>query len=491
MKDIIILANLGNRNLALKGDERELKEIARTEGKTFVDYTRGLVETKSPDQWAQMLELRILPPLLDQYRADARVVCLFYTRQEGLPGGRPDNDTEFSAQLVAELIKRQWGMETRLIRVDCLPVDLEELMNFYRRQLLELEENYPDARWVVADAGGTPQQKSALKLVGEFLVYDPKQHDQKIAFYNILEERGGSSRLEPLPHDQFRKSLDILQASALIDAGLYGMADKVLKSEYLSPILKYLDKRLGGFKSDKEQKKVVHPLGENKYKTWKTGEFNLLETIEVPDELAAAVVRSNLVPALERLQAAQFYMEKGLPGEFLMALMHFAELFSFGAFKIMAGLPKADQKKKHDALKKSDKHEEWRKNALERSAFAQKIDEQSQERYKKPFDLGFAFDLAVARESPCKPVAHVCSKLADWTFDYLFRPNGVKRKDLKALRNSLAHEGIRADFDEIEQNIPNLREEVKGWPKLLGLPDENYYLQANRRLKRYLRELRI
>jgi hypothetical protein len=498
MKNAIILANLGNRNITIRGDSRELKVIASERKQSFREYTKELVETQTPDQWAESLELRILPPLLDKYRDEAQVVFLFYTKQDDLPEGKPDNDTEFSAILVAELISRQWGLEAKLIRVDCIPVDVEALMSFYRRQLLELEATYPDARWVVADAGGTTQQKSALKLVGEFLVHGAEKFaEKKLRFYQIDEEKDGSSSLKLLPQNQFRKSLNILQALALIDVGYYKAADRLLADEYLSPILTYLDMRLAGFKSEEEHSKFKSLIQDGKYKKWKTEEFNLIEQIEALPELRQAVATRHLQPALERLQAAQFYMKVGMSGDFLMALMHFAEHLACGVFKVMAGVKGDDLKKNHKGMMASPKFSEWKAAVLAQSNFAREIEEK-QKTKNEEFHFGFAFDLAAAHDCHYKPIADICRVLCEWSFDDLFRPNIVplqkssknKRKDLRALRNSFAHEGIRLDFDEIEDHIPHLRSTFGEWPALLGLPKENYYLRANRRLKQHLRQLR-
>ncbi|MEZ4851064.1 MAG: hypothetical protein R3B93_21100 [Bacteroidia bacterium] len=111
-------------------------------------------------------------------------------------------------------------------------VDNNELIKIYRNHLKELQKQYPQKPLIIADMGGTGQQKTALKLMIEYL-YDPDQFE---SYY--LPQRKGKSQIIRAEAVEYRKVINAEQILSLIKNFEYGGAFRVLgKPDPEEPLL--------------------------------------------------------------------------------------------------------------------------------------------------------------------------------------------------------------------------------------------------------------
>ncbi|RMG70670.1 MAG: hypothetical protein D6722_08380 [Bacteroidetes bacterium] len=94
--------------------------------------------------------------------------------------------------------------------------DGNQLAEAYRLALQELRNQAPGARILLCDAGGTPQQKSTLKILLEFM-FDR----QDIEIYHVSQGAGYESELRPAPPLAYRRIIDAEQILGLLAQANY------------------------------------------------------------------------------------------------------------------------------------------------------------------------------------------------------------------------------------------------------------------------------
>lgn len=211
----ILISNIGNRNITYKGVtypsfSKDTKEILGS----FRDWTQKLL--KNLEEEKQHIKLNILDTLIDEKKGKINKIYLFYSDHP--EGERNDQDTLFEAEIMKILIEEQYQIPTELKKVKAVVVDNNTLLRFYRNALRSINKYNKQPYIIVCDAGGTAQQKSALKIILEFSLPANRYEVQYVNF-------GKLKKIEPI---EYRNIISTEQAASLIDDGQYYSAIKVL-----------------------------------------------------------------------------------------------------------------------------------------------------------------------------------------------------------------------------------------------------------------------
>lgn len=212
-KPKIILANLGNRNLRYQGRLHSEWYQAGDTRLDFRAFTQDLLARY--EAVAADISPQILPTLLDAKGQEAGLVVLFSSAQP--EGFRQDQDTYFAG----EILVRKLGACYPHLHVVHYPIeapvtDGNLLAPAYREALRALREQAPAAGVLLCDAGGTPQQKAALKILLEFM-FDR----QDIEVYHVAQNAGYTSELRPAPPLAYRRIIDAEQMLGLLQQANY------------------------------------------------------------------------------------------------------------------------------------------------------------------------------------------------------------------------------------------------------------------------------
>ncbi len=204
----LLLTNIGNRNLLYQGKTiaEHIKDHQVRSAANFREFTRQLLEDPDDPENDLIkgshegnLRLAILDKLLEKHReeidqGELKTLVLYYSEQQDT---RNDQDTVYAARVMKNLIGRSFpALDVRLERVEGKVTDNDGLMRHYRRSLLNFLETFPDARFLICDAGGTPQMKYALKITSEF-VLRPERY--------AVEYVNQDSTIETVPQDEYRR----------------------------------------------------------------------------------------------------------------------------------------------------------------------------------------------------------------------------------------------------------------------------------------------
>lgn len=209
----IILASIGNRNLLYQGKTfydipRELKGTH-----TFRSMTEEWLDNLSSEQ--QHIELNILNRLIDKFNGEIELIVLYTTNQ--INEKKQDQDTLYEGKIMKILIEQTYSIPVVLKEIQCSAVDPNLLILYYRNQLHNYKKAYQEHDFIVCDAGGTPQQKAALKIMAEYLLGE-KRH--KVFYVTPPPD----DQLYEAPQTEYRRVIDNEQVRSLVQAGQYRAA---------------------------------------------------------------------------------------------------------------------------------------------------------------------------------------------------------------------------------------------------------------------------
>lgn len=212
-----LLANLGNRNIIYKGKTYpDFGPEMKDEYGSFRHWTKNLL-----DNWESkrnFVNLNILNTLLDKTIVGVDKIILYYSDQAEETDN--DQDTLYEAEIVKKLIQDQYKFENiGLIKVEGSVVNNETLLKFYKSQLKKIYSS-PKTLIKICDAGGTAQQKSALKIIAEFLL---PEGSYELYYVNIK-----SCDIVIDKQDEYRKIILYEQAINLIQHGHFAAAANLL-----------------------------------------------------------------------------------------------------------------------------------------------------------------------------------------------------------------------------------------------------------------------
>lgn len=215
----ILLANIGNRNLYLSGIP--LINHINTKEKTIKQFSQEILANIGV--FEERLSIQIIQELLSQEAQDLGCVLLYGSDQADAVVN--DQDTIYVANILKHLLQPLYPSTHFIVKPieNVSVVDNDGLLNFYRTELLQLLSMYPEAEFIICDAGGTAQQKSALKIMAEFILTSSKYR----AYYQNVK----TNHLEEVAQVEYRRIITDEQVSVLVNHGEYAAALALYESQ--------------------------------------------------------------------------------------------------------------------------------------------------------------------------------------------------------------------------------------------------------------------
>lgn len=183
----ILISNTGNRNLKVNGDFIT-KIFNANDENYFREQTYSIWQQIQNNEFQGELKPVIINEVIELEKDNLEKVILI---SSDMPNTlRNDQDTIYAGKILCHILKKQYP-EIEFINY---PVNksvfiYDELFTFYRSFLLKLKHENPDSKIIYCDAGGTSQQKFALKISLEFL-FKP---DKFTVYYVAQQEKGKAS----------------------------------------------------------------------------------------------------------------------------------------------------------------------------------------------------------------------------------------------------------------------------------------------------------
>ncbi len=437
----IILANIGNRNLKYKGETYSVK----SHGGTLREWTKGLLdnfEEVKPD-----LSINILDVLLDTLKGEVEHAILFSSNQ--INEEKQDQDTLYEAEILNSLITEQYDISVDSSKqVTCKVTDNDALLRFYRKELRAIRQEFPTHKIVICDAGGTAQQKSALKIMAEFLL---NESDFEVLYVNP------DGSVEDVAQLEYRRVIETEHLIALIKNGNFEAAEQIASQQgwdKLSRLCKIGDLRLLNLWSD-AQSLISKDWTEDSYAFLKL--FRIGKTSTNYDELKKYLKhKHDFFVICEKLQIAEYYLINNEYTKAVVAISIFIEAFVNELIERNSEFPIVS----NYLVAKDRLLEEVSLNHQDIVAFFG-----NQVRVGLPLNIKFAQKIVADKN-------HSISYILESIGSLNSRINGTF-KGIDALRNDVAHRGKGVTKLELYQASPNLNEHISNIKKLLGLPQSN------------------
>ncbi len=214
----ILLANIGNRNITFQ-NQPYFTTVGDTKKVSFRDWTKQLLEDY--ENIKNQLDINIINPLV-KGKSRALVIYLFYSDQTEYDPEKTNKDTIFEAKLMKKILIDKYDYkegDINVKHVEAKMIDNAALTRYYRKAILSIRRKHSDATFVVCDAGGTAQQKMALKIMAEFM-FDTHQFEVKYLEDNKL--------ISDVDLDEYRSIINTEQAIKLLHNGNYTAASELL-----------------------------------------------------------------------------------------------------------------------------------------------------------------------------------------------------------------------------------------------------------------------
>ncbi|HUN17704.1 MAG TPA: hypothetical protein PK622_12855 [Saprospiraceae bacterium] len=456
----ILLANLGNRNIIYKGKtypdfDKELK----AELGTFREWTESLLlnfENKK-----DFLDLNILDSLLNSMIGEIGEIILFYSDQEA--NQKNDQDTIYEAKIVKNLIKSKYNFENvNLIAVKASVVDNEGLVRFYRNQIRHLKNRETkDNYFIICDAGGTAQQKQALKIIAEFLL-DESEFEVK-----YINPNGTIDQVSQL---EYRNIIVTEQAINLIQHGLFSAAAQLLGIRIENVNLldikgKLLCSLIHRYNSNQEGAisllKSIQKISIDKFQEYKEQKVQSLNV-----ELKEFFGKKYLI-LTDKLYKAIFLNNKKLFSESILAFAQFYELFfvlsiSQPNLKILYGSPSNPQLTEQQKLNLKEFFDHNYQSYLEQ---------------RKDFNPAIGnintqvMILKKSENESVKKIAIVLSPHIEWTDDCGSNGGFI----VTSIRNKIAHKGLYIDQDKMSKEYSSYEKILEQCHSILQLTERDLF----------------
>lgn len=218
----ILLANLGNRNITYKGS------VYIKEGNSldFRQWSLNILENY--EDFLDDLDINIINPLVSSPETYDKL--LFYYSDMSEFSTRTNQDTLYEAEIIKKLLIDKYNYnQNRIELVHCNAkiYDNGGLMVFYRNSLKKIKRDYNFNRITICDAGGTAQQKMALKIIAEYIL-KPEKYDVKYTQNN--------DQIEDVPVVEYRKIIDNEIAIKLLHYGEYNAILDLLEFDNLNKL---------------------------------------------------------------------------------------------------------------------------------------------------------------------------------------------------------------------------------------------------------------
>jgi hypothetical protein len=454
----ILISNIGNRNITYKG-----KTHNDTTDGTFKEWTQQLLDNFELEK--SNIKIQIIDQFLES--KDFNKVILFSSNQ--INEEKQDQDTLFEAEIMKKLIDVQYGLETQIIEIQSRVIDNDALILFYRQAIRQIKKTNSDSKIIVCDAGGTPQQKSSLKIILEFFL----DEDQ----FEVCYVNPSNGKIEPMPQTQYRRVIQAEQIRKLIEIGEYKSATKLLGfddalkcSLSTNTAIKMLGlghvlferqwSNLMAFVNNSNHKQIQNSILLSRIKN----QSSLIQNIEFKELFDL----KELFKLGEMLAQIQF---SWINGQYTSTIMQFAIFYENYLYEIIK------HELKYDLVNDFDReNERLRKEAkIEFENVTKKFGESD-------ITDGVPFKILVAENIKDEVNQSFLNLLKPFISDGKdFKVNGYTSNVLaiNSIRNKIAHNGRIIQKQNIDQELPYFKDLLDKTFKLFNLPSENSYLKMN------------
>ncbi|MBK9462550.1 MAG: hypothetical protein IPN94_24835 [Sphingobacteriales bacterium] len=473
----VIVSNIGNRSLIYSGEGGPLKSIeaaATIKGKTlpktgYRNDTDELLKLAQMDsQILSELRINILDALLNKKCQETSHLYLIVSDQVEENAQHIKQDTLHAGKLIKLLIEQNEHykhIEVAIITYQNSVVDADKLIPFYREELSKLLSKHKEQTFIICDSGGTPQQKTSLKISAEYLI-----PEKQVEYYQIIEQVNdegeiilGQSGFIKQGNYEYRKIIDAQQIALLIHNGNYEAATfiydsndviaKQLRATSLRKQLLLQDARniINGTRDDKlfsslktlKSKSLGNYSGKEGY--FESEHFNILaETLSVADFFYGLKELNNAVLYYH------IFMEKCLNALISKQIPQYNLMDSETYFDNSTQLCQYICQNNLVTIFNG-----------------------------RPSNLTLPVKLDYVQsniDNTNEQLSLCLSYFQKWI-----------RANFSVIRNRIAHDGIGVKGSEINAVSDNFHTEVKEWYKFFGLPKENIYIQTNKEITRALK----
>lgn len=474
----ILIANIGNRNLYLDG-----KELAKSFGQNdrLKSFSQQILQNLP--EYKSRLSVNIISGLLQELQSELSKVILYGSNQ--LDPEVSDQDTLHVAAIMKELLDEQYphiDFEVRLLNGISV-VDNDGLLAFYRSELVKLLNEHPQNRFVICDAGGTAQQKAALKIMAEFLL--PKER------YRVYYQNVKTHKLEIVQNVEYQRVITQEQMAVLIDRSEYRAALDLLEliggeEESLDTFRRFLT-----FLACRKEmlihdaKSVVKGMlceldspDDPRNSTFNRYKQQVLYPEPEFDLQLNKSLNKHFFESQERLEWASHCYDQNRKTEAVLAFQNFVETFL--GLLLEAVLPEF-----RNAA--SDPGTGRRLISFIGEKFPVIIEQFENRVTTVSLPVLICTLKEIMKERNASPVLNLLAELEN-THSYFIPLAGSRYLGLDKLRNKIAHEGEGVNDQKLAEACPDFGGLLKKVRQQLNMPETNTYRQLNELLIRKLRE---
>lgn len=455
----ILLANIGNRNLTYQGKEYS----AWKSQDSFRDFTKQLREqiTETLPEIGEQILSRLFEENFIRPEQFEKIV-LFASNQ--ILEKKNDQDTIHEAFILKEFLFNQYSISVDVVVNEGRVTDNNALLKYYRYHFAEyLASGEHDV--VICDAGGTPQQKAALKIAAEYIL----PADRFLIYY--VNKDGP---VEEFRQVEYRRIIDEEQIAALVQHGQFAGALTLLESlpnELQNPLVGKLLRigalRLEFFWSDAQG--LVESAWKEMPRLGFLSAFKAEKLATAYESFKADFPNKNRFFLLgERFEIAEYHF---LNRNFSQAVLGYSIFLETFLNEFIRNATEFDLVGNYGHFSRRLADFVNRSSNLT-SFFGGTVIP------GVPLHIKFAQTLA----EPGSPTNQFLLE-----FERINSVTNRTRKGLDELRNGMAHSGKSIDEKILNANVPDFSGLLARTRELLGLPSENSFLQLSRLILQELR----
>ncbi len=473
MKEKILLTNLGNRNITFNAktyQEYSFSKSTSNDFITFRDWTFQLLENW--DKYKSDLEINIINPLLTSNKT-YDLIIFFYSNQESFKT-RIEQDTIFEAKIIEKILIEKYGYEAEKVQtiwVSKIVIDNSGLLSFYRNEINRLKKIREGAFFTICDAGGTAQQKMALKVIAEFML-KPSQHEVLYVENNSL--------VSDIDVNGYRNVINAEHSITLINHGEYMAAAELLDIDYtlintknwknilfLHVFYRFIQNRQMAKKAINALPTVKNPI---------LAAFIQKEGYAENKKLLDFFGSAKWMDLTDLFYKVVFFFNQKKFSQAILIFAHFYETFLLEAF----GREFAPSI--YGSRYNQTKEQESELNKLFYHYYAEFVDKNPDFRVQVESIMVQVMLLKVSKNTVVMEIACKLSPFFSYTND-----SAENIRYINNIRNSIAHNGKIFTYNEFNRELPyfkNLMDELK---IILGLKSEDLFKELNLLLENNIR----
>lgn len=487
-KSAILVCNIGNRNL--KFNDKYFQDLRLDIN--FYAYTKELTksltfETKNISH----IELSdILLPTLIAHSNRLKKVYLFGSDQNNLKNAKTDQDTLYAAEIAAKLIFQRFSLHVEVIPNKVFATDIDSQLDFalsFFRKLYSIEKQ---SALILLDAGGTPQQKQALKAAAEFVWPEEQLEIYNQNIQENISRKIDNSRVRDLI---LLENIISLIKEAEFEAALYSIKGlRSMSYPKLNQMLTFSHLRLRQLIKDAKgaasigKKGFTESFFENFVKPYSSLKNNQekMGRYFSNEKLSSSSIREMAFISMERLYITQLYWYKQDLTNFVLAIHQFIEGYVNACLYTLFGYNLEEAFNKNAPLIFKSIQEEYPEFYNENL-----VGEDGQMRISLPSFMKILYFTNSQHDDFKKNI--IFTNLLD-----LFYPINGKKVGLNIIRNDIAHRGIGVKPIDLIKILPNTSDEeslesweqmLQGWFKQFDIDTENIYHTMANEMITYIR----